>query len=74
MLAGRGCTALSRSIVNRYRGGLDSYLTVITGKVLALENSEENRPVNLLTRRMTVQRLSGESSGWAAGDVSKQAL
>jgi NodT family efflux transporter outer membrane factor (OMF) lipoprotein len=54
--------------VNRYKGGIDNYLTVITAQSLALAN--QRTAVNLLTRRMTssvflVKALGG---GW---DVSK---
>ncbi len=54
--------------VNRYKGGLDSYLTVITAQSLALEN--QRTAVNLLTRRMTssVLLVKALGGGW---DVSK---
>src|SRR5258705_6831305 len=56
--------------VNRYKGGLDSYLTVITAQSLALEN--QRTAVNLLTRRMTssVLLVKALGGGW---DVSKLA-
>ncbi len=54
--------------VNRYKGGLDNYLTLITAQSVALGN--QGAAVNLLTRRMTssfllVKALGG---GW---DISK---
>jgi NodT family efflux transporter outer membrane factor (OMF) lipoprotein len=59
--------ALDQS-TNRYKGGLDTYLTVITAQSAALAN--ERTAVSLLTRRLTstvflVKALGG---GW---DVSK---
>jgi NodT family efflux transporter outer membrane factor (OMF) lipoprotein len=54
--------------VNRYKGGLDNYLTVITAQSLALDN--QRTAVNLLTRRMTssVLLVKALGGGW---DVSK---
>jgi NodT family efflux transporter outer membrane factor (OMF) lipoprotein len=54
--------------VNRYKGGLDNYLTVITAQSLALDNQRTD--VNLLTRRMTssVLLVKALGGGW---DVSK---
>jgi NodT family efflux transporter outer membrane factor (OMF) lipoprotein len=54
--------------VNRYKGGLETYLTVITAQSLALQN--QRTAVNLLTRRMTssVLLVKALGGGW---DVSK---
>jgi outer membrane protein TolC len=54
--------------VNRYKGGLDNYLTVITAQSVALSN--QRTAVNLLTRRMTssVLLVKALGGGW---DVSK---
>jgi outer membrane protein TolC len=54
--------------VNRYKGGLENYLTVITAQSLALEN--QRTAVNLLTRRMTssVLLVKALGGGW---DISK---
>jgi NodT family efflux transporter outer membrane factor (OMF) lipoprotein len=54
--------------VNRYKGGLETYLTVITAQSLALEN--QRTAVNLLTRRMTssVLLVKALGGGW---DISK---
>jgi NodT family efflux transporter outer membrane factor (OMF) lipoprotein len=53
---------------NRYKGGLDTYLTVITAQSAALEN--ERTAVSLLTRRLTstVLLVKALGGGW---DVSK---
>jgi NodT family efflux transporter outer membrane factor (OMF) lipoprotein len=53
---------------NRYKGGLDNYLTVITAQSVALAN--ERTAVSLLTRRMTstVLLVKALGGGW---DVSK---
>jgi len=53
---------------NRYKGGLDNYLTVITAQSVALSN--QRTAVSLLTRRMTssVQLIKALGGGW---DVSK---
>jgi NodT family efflux transporter outer membrane factor (OMF) lipoprotein len=54
--------------VNRYKGGLDNYLTVITAQSVALEN--QRTAVNLLTRRMTssVLLVKALGGGW---DISR---
>jgi NodT family efflux transporter outer membrane factor (OMF) lipoprotein len=59
--------ALEQS-TNRYKGGLDTYLTVITAQSAALAN--ERTAVSLLTRRMTstVLLVKALGGGW---DVSK---
>jgi len=59
--------ALEQS-TNRYKGGLDTYLTVITAQNAALAN--ERTAVSLLTRRMTstVLLVKALGGGW---DVSK---
>ncbi len=59
--------ALEQS-TNRYKGGLDTYLTVITAQSAALSN--ERAAVSLLTRRLTSTVLLVEAlgGGW---DVSK---
>lgn len=53
---------------NRYKGGLDNYLTVITAQSVALSN--QRTAVSLLTRRMTasVLLIKALGGGW---DVSK---
>lgn len=53
---------------NRYKGGLENYLTVITAQSAALSN--ERTAVSLLTRRMTstVLLVKALGGGW---DVSK---
>jgi outer membrane protein TolC len=53
---------------NRYKGGLDTYLTVITAQNAALEN--QRTAVSLLTRRLTstVLLVKALGGGW---DVSK---
>lgn len=53
---------------NRYKGGLDTYLTVITAQSAALAN--ERTAVSLLTRRLTstVLLVKALGGGW---DVSK---
>lgn len=53
---------------NRYKGGLDTYLTVITAQNAALEN--ERTAVSLLTRRLTstVLLVKALGGGW---DVSQ---
>jgi NodT family efflux transporter outer membrane factor (OMF) lipoprotein len=53
---------------NRYKGGLDTYLTVITAQTAVLSN--ERTAVTLLTRRMTstVLLVKALGGGW---DVSK---
>jgi NodT family efflux transporter outer membrane factor (OMF) lipoprotein len=63
--------AANRSLeqsTNRYKGGLDTYLTVITAQSAALVN--EQTAVTLLTRRMTstVLLVKALGGGW---DVSK---
>ncbi len=59
--------ALEQS-TNRYKGGLDTYLTVITAQSAALAN--ERTAVSLLTRRLTstVLLVKALGGGW---DVSK---
>jgi NodT family efflux transporter outer membrane factor (OMF) lipoprotein len=59
--------ALDQS-TNRYKGGLDTYLTVITAQSAALEN--ERTAVSLLTRRLTstVLLVKALGGGW---DLSK---
>jgi NodT family efflux transporter outer membrane factor (OMF) lipoprotein len=59
--------ALDQS-VNRYKGGLDTYLLVITAQSVALANQRTS--VNLLTRRMTssVLLVKALGGGW---NVSK---
>jgi NodT family efflux transporter outer membrane factor (OMF) lipoprotein len=59
--------ALEQS-TNRYKGGLDTYLTVITAQSAALSN--ERTAVSLLTRRLTstVLLVKALGGGW---DVSK---
>ena len=59
--------ALDQS-TNRYKGGLDTYLTVITAQSAALAN--ERTAVSLLTRRLTstVLLVKALGGGW---DVSK---
>jgi NodT family efflux transporter outer membrane factor (OMF) lipoprotein len=61
--------ALEQS-TNRYKGGLDTYLTVITAQSAALAN--ERTAVSLLTRRLTstVLLVKALGGGW---DVSKLA-
>jgi NodT family efflux transporter outer membrane factor (OMF) lipoprotein len=51
---------------NRYKGGLDNYLTVITAQSLALTN--QRTAVSLLTRRMTssVLLIKALGGGWDA--------
>ena len=63
--------AANRSLeqsTNRYKGGLDTYLTVITAQSAVLSN--ERTAVSLLTRRMTssVLLIKALGGGW---DVSK---
>jgi NodT family efflux transporter outer membrane factor (OMF) lipoprotein len=63
--------AAERSVeqtTNRYKGGLDNYLTVITAQSVALAN--QRTAVDLLTRRMTssVLLVKALGGGW---DVSK---
>ena len=63
--------AANRSLeqsTNRYKGGLDTYLTVITAQSAALTN--ERTAVSLLTRRMTssVLLIKALGGGW---DVSR---
>lgn len=63
--------AANRSVeqaTNRYKGGLDNYLTVITAQSAALAN--QRTAVSLLTRRMTssVLLVKALGGGW---DVSK---
>jgi outer membrane protein TolC len=63
--------AANRSLeqaTNRYKGGLENYLTVITAQTAALTN--ERAAVSLLTRRMTstVLLVKALGGGW---DVSK---
>jgi NodT family efflux transporter outer membrane factor (OMF) lipoprotein len=63
--------AANRSLdqsTNRYKGGLENYLTVITAQTAALSN--ERTAVSLLTRRMTstVLLVKALGGGW---DVSK---
>jgi NodT family efflux transporter outer membrane factor (OMF) lipoprotein len=63
--------AANRSLeqsTNRYKGGLDTYLTVITAQSAALAN--ERTAVSLLTRRMTssVLLIKALGGGW---DISK---
>ena len=63
--------AAERSVeqtTNRYKGGLDNYLTVITAQSAALAN--QRTAVDLLTRRMTssVLLVKALGGGW---DVSK---
>jgi len=55
--------ALEQS-TNRYKGGLDTYLTVITAQNAALAN--ERTAVSLLTRRMTstVLLVKALGGGW----------
>jgi NodT family efflux transporter outer membrane factor (OMF) lipoprotein len=59
--------ALEQS-TNRYKGGVDTYLTVITAQSAALEN--ERTAVSLLTRRLTSEVLLVKAlgGGW---DVSQ---
>ena len=63
--------AANRSLeqsTNRYKGGIENYLTVITAQTAALAN--ERTAVSLLTRRMTstVLLVKALGGGW---DVSK---
>ena len=59
--------AANRSVAqatNRYKGGLENYLTVITAQSAALEN--ERTAVSILTRRMTssVLLIKALGGGW----------
>src|SRR5882672_9056808 len=63
--------AANRSLdqsTNRYKGGLENYLTVITAQTAALSN--ERTAVSLLTRRMTSTVLLVKALG-GVWDVSK---
>jgi NodT family efflux transporter outer membrane factor (OMF) lipoprotein len=68
----RAVAAAERSLVlanNRYRGGVASYLEVITAQSFALTN--QRAAVNLLTRRMTatVLLLKGLGGDWRAASL-----
>jgi len=68
----RAVAAAERSLTlanNRYRGGVASYLEVITAQSFALGN--ERAAVNLLTRRMTatVLLLKGLGGNWRAASL-----
>jgi NodT family efflux transporter outer membrane factor (OMF) lipoprotein len=68
----RAVAAAQRSLTlanNRYRGGVASYLEVITAQSFALGN--ERAAVNLLTRRMiaTVLLLKGLGGDWRAASL-----
>jgi outer membrane protein TolC len=68
----RAVAAAERSLAlanNRYRGGVASYLEVITAQSFALGN--ERAAVNLLTRRMTatVLLLKGLGGNWRAASL-----
>ena len=68
----RAVAAAERSLAlanNRYRGGVASYLEVITAQSFALGN--ERAAVNLLTRRMTatVLLLKGLGGNWRAATL-----
>jgi NodT family efflux transporter outer membrane factor (OMF) lipoprotein len=68
----RAVAAAQRSLTlanNRYRGGVASYLEVITAQSFALTN--ERAAVNLLTRRMTatVLLLKGLGGDWRAASL-----
>jgi NodT family efflux transporter outer membrane factor (OMF) lipoprotein len=65
----RAVAASERSLTlanNRYRGGVTSYLEVLTAQSAALAN--ERAAVNILTRRMnaTVLLMKGLGGGWTA--------
>ncbi|HYM25044.1 MAG TPA: efflux transporter outer membrane subunit [Vicinamibacterales bacterium] len=68
----RAVAASERSLTlanNRYRGGVTSYLEVLTAQSFALTN--ERAAVTLLTRRMTatVLLLKGLGGGWTAASL-----
>jgi NodT family efflux transporter outer membrane factor (OMF) lipoprotein len=68
----RAVAAAQRSLTlanNRYRGGVASYLEVITAQSFALGN--ERAAVNLLTRRMTatILLLKGLGGDWRAASL-----
>ena len=68
----RAVAAAQRALTlanNRYRGGVASYLEVITAQSFALTN--ERAAVNLLTRRMTatVLLLKGLGGDWRAASL-----
>ncbi|HEV3141841.1 MAG TPA: efflux transporter outer membrane subunit [Vicinamibacterales bacterium] len=68
----RAVAASERSLTlanNRYRGGVTSYLEVLTAQSAALAN--ERAAVNILTRRMnaTVLLLKGLGGGWSVASL-----
>src|SRR4029079_11294060 len=68
----RAVAAAGRSLAlanNRYRGGVTSYLEVITAQSIALTN--ERAAVNLLIRRMsaTVLLMKGLGGNWSVSSL-----
>jgi len=58
---------------NRYKGGVDTYLQVITAQTIALTN--ERNDVNILRRRMdlSVLLIKAMGGGWNVSELPKEA-
>jgi len=58
---------------NRYKGGVDSYLQVITAQTIALANERNN--VDILRRRMdaSVLLIKALGGGWNVSELPKEA-
>ena len=54
---------------NRYRGGVDNYLQVITAQTVALTN--QRNEIDILRRRMdaSVLLVKALGGGWEVGDL-----
>jgi hypothetical protein len=61
------------SSTNRYTGGVDTYLQVITAQTIALQNERNN--VDILRRRMDASALliKALGGGWSVTDLPKEA-
>jgi NodT family efflux transporter outer membrane factor (OMF) lipoprotein len=58
---------------NRYKGGVDTYLQVITAQTIALQN--ERNEVDILRRRMdaSVLLIKAVGGGWSTAELPKEA-
>ena len=57
---------------NRYKGGVDTYLQVITAQTVALQNERNN--VDILRRRMdaSVLLIKAPGGGWSTAELPKE--
>ncbi len=57
---------------NRYRGGVDNYLQVITAQTVALQN--QRNEIDILRRRIdaSVLLIKALGGGWTTGDLPEK--